>query len=91
MIVPFLLIDLTFLSANMLKVFDGGYIPLALGALIFALMYTWRKGSRELFQKTRNLEIPLRSLVASLEKKPPVRVPGTAMFLTSDPESAPTA
>lgn len=88
---PFLLIDLTFLSANMLKVFDGGYIPLALGALISVLMYTWRKGSRELFQKTRKLEIPLRDLVASLEKKPPVRVPGTAVFLTSDPESAPTA
>ena len=54
-------------------------------------MYTWRKGSRHLFQKTRKLEIPLRGLVASLERKPPVRVPGTAAFLTSDPESAPTA
>ena len=91
LIVPFLLIDLTFLSANILKVFDGGYIPLALGALIIVVMYSWRKGSRHLFQKTRKLEIPLRDLVASLEKKPPIRVPGTAVFLTSDPESAPTA
>ena len=54
-------------------------------------MHTWRKGSRQLFQKTRKQEIPLRNLVASLEKKPPIRVPGTAVFLTSDPESAPTA
>jgi KUP system potassium uptake protein len=56
-----------------------------------AVMYTWKRGSRLLFEKTRRLEIPLESLVASLEKKPPVRVPGTAVFLTSDPLSAPTA
>ena len=88
---PFLLIDLTFLSANLLKVFDGGWMPLALGACVMLVMSTWRRGSRVLFQKTRKLEVPLRDLVASLEKKPPQRVPGTAVFLTSDPESAPTA
>jgi KUP system potassium uptake protein len=91
LIVPFLLIDLVFLSANMLKVFEGGWMPLALGGCVMLVMYTWRRGSRILFQKTRKLEIPLRDLVASLEKKPPQRVPGTAVFLTSDPESAPTA
>ena len=88
---PFLLIDLTFLGANMLKVHDGGWVPLALGGVIMVLMYTWRRGSRILFDKTRKSEVPLNSLVGSLEKKPPLRVPGTAVFLTGDPDFAPTA
>jgi KUP system potassium uptake protein len=90
-IVPFLLIDLVFLSGNLLKIVDGGWMPLALGAALMLVMYTWRTGSRELFRKTRKLETPLRDLVGMLERKPPVRVPGTAVFLTGDPESAPTA
>ncbi len=88
---PFLLIDLTFLGANMLKVHDGGWVPLALGGVLMAVMYTWRRGSRILFDKTRKSEVPLKSLVGSLEKKPPLRVPGTAVFLTGDPDFAPTA
>ena len=91
LILPFLFIDLTFLSANLLKVVEGGWMPLALGALVMTVMYTWRRGSRLLFAKTRRQEIPLGGLVAKLERKPPVRVPGTAVFLTSDPASAPTA
>src|SRR6202046_3271295 len=91
LIVPFLLIDLTFLSANMLKVIQGGWVPLALGGLVMLVMYTWRRGTRILFAKTRRLETPLDDLVRILEKKPPQRVPGTAVFLTSDPKSAPTA
>ena len=88
---PFLVIDLTFLSANMLKVIEGGWVPLALGGLVMLVMYTWRRGTRILFAKTRKLETPLDDLVRILEKKPPQRVPGTAVFLTSDPKSAPTA
>jgi KUP system potassium uptake protein len=88
---PFLLIDLTFLSANVLKIFDGGWMPLALGSMVMLVMYTWRRGSRILSEKTRRLELPLADLVKMLERKPPVRVPGTAIFLTSDPLSAPTA
>ena len=91
LMLPFLFIDFTFLSANLLKIVEGGWMPLALGALVMAVMYTWRRGSRFLFEKTRRLETPLESLVKSLEKKPPARVPGTAVFLTSDPVSAPTA
>jgi KUP system potassium uptake protein len=91
LIVPFLFIDLTFLSANLLKIVEGGWMPLALGVVVMAIMYTWRRGSRLLFEKTRRLEAPLEGLVKSLEKKPPARVPGTAVFLTSDPVSAPTA
>jgi KUP system potassium uptake protein len=91
LIVPFLVIDLTFLSANLLKVVEGGWVPLALGGAVMLVMYTWRRGSRILFAKTRRLETPLDDLVRILEKKPPQRVPGTAVFLTSDPKSAPTA
>ncbi|HUI15147.1 MAG TPA: potassium transporter Kup [Xanthobacteraceae bacterium] len=91
LMVPFLVIDLTFLSANMLKVVQGGWVPLALGGMVMLVMYTWRRGSRILFAKTRRLETPLDDLVRILEKKPPQRVPGTAVFLTSDPKSAPTA
>jgi KUP system potassium uptake protein len=88
---PFLLIDTTFLGANLLKVFEGGWMPLALGTLVMVVMYTWRRGSRLLFEKTRKSEVPLDPLVASLERKPPQRVPGTAVFFTSDPTCAPTA
>ncbi|MCK9919081.1 potassium transporter Kup [Microbacteriaceae bacterium K1510] len=91
LIIPFLFIDFTFLVANMLKIIEGGWMPLALGALVMVLMYTWRRGSRLLIQKTRRQEIPLSTLVSSLEKKMPHKVPGTAVFLTSDPEFAPTA
>jgi KUP system potassium uptake protein len=90
-IAPFLLIDLTFLSANALKVFEGGWMPLALGSMVMLVMYTWRRGSRILSEKTRRLELPLTDLIGMLEKKPPVRVTGTAIFLTSDSLSAPTA
>jgi KUP system potassium uptake protein len=91
LIAPFLFLDLTFLAANLLKVWEGGWVPLALGAFVMLLMYTWRRGSRLLFEKSRKLEFPLADLVAMLEKRPPQRVSGTAVFLTSDPNSAPTA
>jgi KUP system potassium uptake protein len=91
LIAPFLFLDLTFLTANLLKVIEGGWVPLALGTWVMLLMYTWRRGSRLLFEKSRKLEFPLAELIAMLEKRPPQRVPGTAVFLTSDPNSAPTA
>jgi len=88
---PFLFIDFTFLSANLLKIVEGGWMPLALGALVMLVMYTWRRGTRLLIEKTRKSEVPLAGLVQSLEKKSPHRVPGTAVFLTSDPSFTPTA
>ena len=91
LMLPFLVIDLTFLMANLLKVYEGGWVPLAFGGALMILMYTWRRGTRLLFEKTRRQETPLKDLVAMLERKPPQRVPGTAVFFTSDPESAPTA
>ena len=91
LMLPFLFIDLTFLGANLLKVIEGGWVPLAFGGLVMVVMYTWRRGTRLLLEKTRRQEIPLNDLVRMLEKKPPLRVPGTAVFLTSTPASAPTA
>jgi KUP system potassium uptake protein len=91
LIAPFIIVDSTFLAANLMKVVEGGWVPLALAGGVMVVMYTWRRGTRLLVDKTRRLETPLDSLVAMLEKKPPQRVPGTAVFLTSDPHSAPTA
>jgi KUP system potassium uptake protein len=91
LMLPLLFIDLTFLGANLLKVIEGGWVPLAFGGLVMVVMYTWRRGTRLLLEKTRRQEIPLNDLVRMLEKKPPLRVPGTAVFLTSTPASAPTA
>jgi KUP system potassium uptake protein len=91
LVLPFLLIDLTFFSANLLKLFEGAYAPLAFGMGLVVLMATWRKGTRILAEKTRQGEVPLGDLIRSLEKRPPHFVAGTAVFLTSDPDSAPTS
>jgi KUP system potassium uptake protein len=91
LIVPFLAVDTTFLAANLIKVVEGGWVTISVGALLMAVMWTWRRGSRMLFDKTRRLEVPLADLVRRLEAKSPPRVPGSAVFLTSDPQSAPTA
>jgi len=89
--VPFLLIDLAYFGANLTKVFTGGYVPVLLAATIVVVMWTWLKGTRILIQKTRRTDVPLPDLVAMLEKSPPHRVKGVAVFLTSDPDTAPAA
>jgi KUP system potassium uptake protein len=91
LMVPFLIIDLVFLGANLLKVFQGGWVPLMIGGMIMVLMLTWRKGTRILANKTRRLETPIDDLIEVLEKRQPHKVQGTAVFLTADPDSAPTA
>jgi KUP system potassium uptake protein len=91
LIAPFVVVDSTFLAANLLKIIEGGWVPLLLASVMMVIMYTWRRGTKLLFDKTRRQETPLDDLVAMLEKKPPQRVSGTAVFLTSDPVSAPTA
>jgi len=91
LIAPFVVVDSTFLAANLLKIVEGGWVPLLLASVMMVIMYTWRRGTKLLFDKTRRQETPLDDLVAMLEKKPPQRVTGTAVFLTSDPVSAPTA
>ncbi|MBK5198960.1 MAG: potassium transporter Kup [Methyloceanibacter sp.] len=91
LMMPFVLIDITFLVANLLKVPQGGWVPLLIGGCLVTVMLTWRKGARILAQKTRRLEMPVEELIKMLEKNPPPRVPGTAVFLTAAPDSAPTA
>ncbi len=91
LILPFVFVDLTFFSANFLKLFEGAWAPLLFGASMVMLILTWRRGSGLLISKTRRTEVPLDTLFRSIEKKPPHIVPGTAVFLTSDPEFAPSA
>ena len=91
LIAPFVIVDVIFFSANFLKLFEGAWAPLLFGATMVLLILTWRRGTGILVSKTRRTEVPLDTLFRSLEKKPPHIVPGTAVFLTSDPEFAPTA
>jgi KUP system potassium uptake protein len=91
LIAPLVFIDLTFLSANLLKLLEGGWVPLLFGLLMAGMIWTWRRGAAILVLKTRRTEVPLRDLIKSLEKRPPHIVKGTAVFLTSDPEFVPTA
>jgi KUP system potassium uptake protein len=90
-VVPLVVIDVTFLSANLLKFMEGGWAPLLFGATMLLLILTWRRGTGILTQKTRRSEVPIDTLLPSLEKNLPHMVPGTAVFLTSQPEFAPTA
>ncbi|TIW18006.1 MAG: potassium transporter Kup, partial [Mesorhizobium sp.] len=87
----FALIDVGFFASNIVKVFEGGWASLAVAFAIILGMWTWVRGSRYLFDKTRRNEIPLDFLASNLLKKKPQLVSGTAVFLTSDPLSAPTA
>jgi KUP system potassium uptake protein len=90
-IAPFLISDLTFLASNALKIAHGGWFPLSVAILLFLTMWTWTKGTRLLFEKTRRESIPLVDLIEMLKARPPHRVPGTAIFLTSDADVAPVA
>ncbi|MGH8742237.1 MAG: KUP/HAK/KT family potassium transporter, partial [Burkholderiales bacterium] len=87
----FVLIDLAFLSATLLKIADGGWFPLVLGACVFAVMSTWRRGREALFARLRAASVPLEPFLKSLFTDPPQRVPGTAVFLTATPEVTPNA
>ena len=87
----FLTIDLSFLIANLVKVLDGGWVPLLLAGMSMTVMWTWVRGTALLQDKTHRDSISTRDLVRMLQKSKPTRVPGTAVFLTSDPEVAPSA
>jgi KUP system potassium uptake protein len=91
LIVPFVVVDMTFFSANLLKLFEGAWVPLLFGVAMAIMIWTWRRGTVILMAKTRRIEVPLTDLIKSLEKRPPHIVKGTAVFLTSDPNFVPTA
>jgi KUP system potassium uptake protein len=87
----FMLIDATLFAAAMYKVLEGGWFPLVLGAAIFVLMISWRRGRAALHQQLRSSSVPLEPFLKSLFADPPQRVPGTAVFLTATPEVVPHA
>ncbi|MFK0204743.1 potassium transporter Kup [Agrobacterium sp. NPDC090283] len=96
LLAPLFSIEAVFLAANLLKVHDGGWVPLALAGVIILVMWTWTKGSHYLRDKISRNDISLDTFIASIERSitggsrsAPVVVPGTAVFLTSVPDKAP--
>jgi KUP system potassium uptake protein len=87
----FLSIDLAFFGANLLKVLHGGWLPLVIGTSIFTLMTTWKTGRRIIADRLKARAFPLEQFVAALTEKPPIRVPGTAVFMTAQPRGTPPA
>jgi len=90
-IIPFLTLDLIFFGANILRVIEGGWVPLVVAAMIGLLIYTWVRGRGIVGAFEKHQSIPLADLAAALAKRPPERVEGTAVFLTANPHSAPGA
>ena len=78
------LIDLTFLSSNLLKIFDGGWFPIAVAAVVFTMMGTWWHCRRLLAHRRARDAMDLRQFVAALDPERPARIPGTAIFMTSN-------
>ncbi|WP_407060052.1 potassium transporter Kup [Devosia epidermidihirudinis] len=89
--VVFAVIDGAFFTANATKLLQGGWVPAVVALGVGMTMWSWMAGRRRLSEKTRRDEVPLQFLVDNLSKKKPALVPGTAVFLTSDIEGAPTA
>ena len=87
----FLVVDAVFFASAMHKVLDGGWFPLALAAIMFFVMMTWRRGREALAEQLRGSSPPLDGLIQSLLLNPPLRVPGTAVFLTSERDATPNA
>ena len=87
----FFFVDFTYFIANVVKVVDGGWFPLLIGAFTFTLMMTWKQGRKLMAQSLRNDAIDLTSFLESVFMSPPTRVPGTAVFLVSDPDLTPNA
>jgi KUP system potassium uptake protein len=87
----FLFIDLSFFSANAMKIPQGGWFPLVVGVAVFTLLSTWKRGRALLFDRLRDGAIALEPFLAGIAAHPPLRVPGTAVFLTANLEGVPHA
>ncbi len=87
----FLIVDIALFSASVIKLFDGGWLPVLIASLVLIVMLTWRRGREVLFNRLRSSSVPLNVLLPSLFISPPHRVPGTAVFLTATPEATPHA
>ncbi len=88
---PLLAIDLTFLLSNALKIPDGGWFPILIGAIVFTLLTTWKRGRIVLMDRLAEDAMPLDLFIQSIEASPPTRVPGTAIFLTGTQDRVPHA
>jgi KUP system potassium uptake protein len=87
----FLVIDLSFFGANLVKVPQGGWLPLLIAAGIYTLMSTWKTGRRILSKRLQEKSVPLNILMADLAADPPLRVPGVAVFMSGNPGGTPPA
>ena len=87
----FFVVDFVFLAANIVKVIEGGWFPLLIGAFMFTLMMTWKQGRKLVSHSLRSDAIDLKSFLESVFISPPTRVPGTAVFLVSDQGLTPNA
>ena len=85
----FVVIDLAFFGANVIKIEHGGWFPLLVATIVYAVMSTWHTGRLLVVRRMAETEIPLSRFFESVRAKPPVRVPGTAIFMTARPEGAP--
>jgi KUP system potassium uptake protein len=88
---PFFCIDFAFFSSNLLKIPDGGWLPLVVGAVIYGFTTSWIDGRKLLGEELANDAFPLELFTSSLEGSNTLRVPGTAVFLTADPSGVPRA
>ena len=84
-----LLVDIAFFTANLVKIPDGGWFPLVAAGLVFVLMSTWKRGRGFLTAALKESSLPLMDVIRDVERRRVHRVPGTAVFMTSDPEGAP--
>ncbi len=87
----FFVVDFAFWASNLLKLFAGGWFPLAIGGVVFLLMTTWKQGRHLLSEKLKSDAIDLPSFLEAVFVSPPVRVSGTAVFLTTETGSVPNA
>src|SRR5213075_1485508 len=87
----FLIGDLAFLAANLFKIADGGWFPLLIAAVVFTVMTTWRRGRQILTARLREGALSPEQFVASIRVRPPLRVPGTAVFMHRSTEGVPPA
>jgi KUP system potassium uptake protein len=87
----FLSIDLAYFSANIVKILVGGWFPVVVGIVVYTLLATWKRGREILFERLRPGAIQLQPFIDSITEHPPVRVPGTAVFLTATQEGVPHA
>ncbi len=90
-IAPFLMLDLVFFGANILRVIEGGWVPLLIGASIGLIIWIWVRGKRLITQYETDHSVPLDGMLNSLSKSPPARIKGTAVFLTANPDTVPSA